>query len=233
MASGLNGAPHPMASLDPDILRMIRSSAMRLSRIEDEFVRQFRSDITSLVPGMAADGQAFSERIVRSLLWLALTEQPANVVADTLHWVGARNWLEGFPEEHYGNVANALVRVVRQLSGSDQFTLIGSAWVSYFLWAQPYLVAGGRQAAAQQAAAEQAAAEEAAARRAAAEQEAARAQALALYQEGSHRDAVGDVSLETVADLLDDEDEDEDAGYGEIMVYMTRNQRRENPQQPG
>ena len=38
----------------------------------------------------------------------------------------------------------------------------------------------------------------------------------------------GDVDLESVGSLLDDEDDD-DAGYGQIMVSMTRNTRRERP----
>lgn len=234
MASEPGGPPHALPSLDPGILQVVRSSATRLSRLEDAFIQQLHADVTALIPEMAANGRAFAERMVRSLLWVAVTDEPPNVVADALYWVGARNWAEGFHEAQYVNVAHAVVRAVRDLSGSDQFASIGSAWVAYFLWAQPYLIAGGRQAAAQHAAAEQAAAEEAAARREAAWREAARAQALALYPHDSHGEAAGDVNLERVADLLDDEDEDdEDAGYGQIMVSMTRNRRREDPQQPG
>ena len=233
MASEPDGTPYAVPSLDPGTLQVIRSSAVRLSRIEELFVQRLHSDLSALIPGMAANGGAVSERIVRALLWVALTNQPAKAIADALQWVGASNWQDGFPDAQYANVANALVRVVRNLSGSDQFASIGSAWVSYFQWVQPYLIAGARQAAVQQAAADQAAAEEAAARREAAEQEAARAQALALYPEGRHRDAAGDVNLEKVADLLDDEDEDDagDPGYGQIMVSMTRNRRRD-PHRP-
>jgi hypothetical protein len=121
-----------------------------------------------------------------------------------------------------------VVRTVRDISGSDQFASIGSAWVAYFLWAQPYMIAGARQVAAQHAAAEQAAAEEAAARRETAWREADRAQALALYPHDRHGEAAGDVNLEAVSDLLDDEDDEdgEDVGYGQIMVSMTRNRRR-------
>ena len=68
-----------------------------------------------------------------------------------------------------------------------------------------------RQPAAQQAAAQQAAAE----------QEAARVEALSRDSHGGHTQVVGDVNLESVASLLDDED-DEDVGYGQIMVSMTR-----------
>jgi hypothetical protein len=228
MASQLDGPPHALPSLDPGILQAVRSSAMQLSRLEGVFVRQLHADITVLMPDMAANGPAFAERMVRSLLWVALTDEPPNVVADTLYWVGAQNWVEGFHEAHYVNVAHAVVRTVRDISGSDQFASIGSAWVAYFLWAQPYMIAGARQVAAQHAAAEQAAAEEAAARRETAWREADRAQALALYPHDRHGEAAGDVNLEAVSDLLDDEDDedDEDVGYGQIMVSMTRNRRR-------
>jgi hypothetical protein len=39
----------------------------------------------------------------------------------------------------------------------------------------------------------------------------------------------GDVDLESVGSLLDDED----AGYGQIMVSMTRNPRRDRPWHAG
>lgn len=231
MASDLDGQPRALPLPDPGVLQVVRSSAAELSRLEDSVVRQLRSDLGPLIADMAGGGQPFCERMVRGLLWIAVTDEPPNVVADTLCWIGATNWLEGFREDYYGSAAKAVVRVVRHVSAADQLTSIGSAWVSYFLWAQPYLVSGARQVAAQHAAAEQAAAEEVAARREAARQEAARAEALALYPAGSHREAAGDVNLETVADLLDDEDdEDADVGYGEIMVSMTRNRRRGHPQ---
>jgi hypothetical protein len=41
-----------------------------------------------------------------------------------------------------------------------------------------------------------------------------------------------DVDLEAVAGLLDEEDEDENAGYGQIMLSMTRNPRRQRPDLP-
>ena len=231
MAGEPDGTPHAVPSLDPGTLEVIRWSAHQLSGIEELFIERLHSDLSALIPGMAANGRAVSERIVRSLLWAALANQPPKVIADALQGVGASNWQDGFPDAQYANVANALVRVVRNLSGSDQFASIGSAWVSYFLCAQPYLIAGARLAAAQQAAADRAAAEQAAARREAAQQEAARARTLALYRAGPHRDAVGEVNLEKVADLLDDEDEDEagEPSYGQIMLSMTPGRRRDRP----
>jgi hypothetical protein len=109
----------------------------------------------TLIPGLAADGRAFCERMVRSVLWAAVVDQPPKVIADTLRWVGATNWMEGFPASEYASVAHALVRTVRGLSGDNWSASMGSAWITYFLWIQPYLVDGARLAAAQQQAAAQ------------------------------------------------------------------------------
>lgn len=226
---GARGALQP---LDPRVLQVIRSSAARLSELEDAFVRQLYAELAALTPDMPANGQAFCQRMVESLLWAALTDQPLAAVAGTLRRVGTRNWLEGFSGAIYGDVAHALVRAVRNLSGEAQSTSTGSAWVSFFLWIEPLLIAGARQAAAERAAAQQADAEQAEARREAAQREAARA--LARDPRASHPRPAGDVDLEMVADLLDDdEEEDDDSGYGQIMLSMTRNQRRHRPQRPG
>lgn len=236
MANDLGyGAPptelQPRA-LDPGALQVIRQSADRLAQMEYTFIRQLHYDVTRLIPDAAgtpaADMWAFCERMVRSLLWVALTDQPPQVIIDTLRQVGARNRFEGFPDAQYVSVAHALVRTVRDLSGNDWSASTGSAWISYFMWIKPHLLAGARQAAAEQAAAQAAAAQQAAAQHAAAEQEAARVEALSRDSHGGHTQVVGDVNLESVASLLDDED-DEDVGYGQIMVSMTRTPRRDPP----
>ena len=53
----------------------------------------------------------------------------------------------------------------------------------------------------------------------------ARVKALTRDSRGGRTQVVADVNLESVAALLDDED-DENVGYGQIMVSMTRNSRR-------
>jgi hypothetical protein len=93
------------------------------------------------------------------------------------------------------------------------------------MWIKPHLLAGAQQAAAQHAAVQQAAELEAAAQRTAAEVEAARVKALSRDAHGGHTQVVGDVDLESVASLLDEED-NENVGYGQLMVSMTRNPRR-------
>jgi hypothetical protein len=219
----------PLLGVDPAIGPLIRRSAAWLSRNEDAFIQQLHYDITTLTSDPAGapapDMWVFCQRMVRSLLWVALSDQPLAVVADVLRQVGAQNWVEGFPDTLYDNVAHAVVQTVHYLCAHDWSTSAGSAWISYFMWIKPHLLAGAQQAAAQQAAAQQAAEQEAAAQRAAAEREAARVKALSRDPRGGHTQVVGDVNLESVASLLDDED-NENVGYGQIMISMTKNSRR-------
>jgi hypothetical protein len=158
-------APPP---LDPAVLGVIRASAAGLAEQENSFAGQLQSGIAALIPDLAADGRVLSERLVRTLLWVATDAQSPEAAADTLRWAGAQNRLEGFPGARYVDVTRALVLAVRSVSGDGWDNSMGSAWISYFRWAQPYLLAGATQAAAEQAAAEQAAAERAAAEQAAA-----------------------------------------------------------------
>jgi hypothetical protein len=204
--------------LDPGVLEVIRWSAGWLSQRPDAFVDGLAADIATLIPDLGADGRTFCERMVHAVLWAALTDDPPQAVAGSLRWVGTMNYLDGFSEAQYVNVAHALVRAVHDLAGIRWSTSMGSAWISYFLWLRPYLEDGARQAAAQHAA-RQAAAQHAA-RQAAAEQAAA--------WQAARDQPPGEVDLESVAGLLDDEDEDDqDAGYGQIMVSMTRPPRRD------
>jgi hypothetical protein len=227
-------APHP-PGIDPGIWPVIRQSAAWLARNENAFIQQLHYDITTPVSDLrgapAADMWVFCERMVRSLLWVALADQPLGAVADTLRKVGAQNWVEGFPDALYGNVAHALVQTVHYLSAHDRSASMASAWISYFVWIKPHLLAGAQQAAEQHAAAQQAAERQAAEQRAAAEREAARVKALSRDSRGGRGQVVGDVNLESVASLLDDED-NENVGYGQIMISMTRNPRREPPRRP-
>jgi hypothetical protein len=232
--AGRREAPHPLG-IDPGTWPIIRDSAALLSRNEDAFIRQLHYDITSLTQGpaeaQAPDMWVFTERMVRSLLWVALTDQSLGVVADTLRKVGARNWVEGCSDTLYGDVAHAIAQTVHLLCADEGSASTASAWITYFMWVRPHLLAGAQQAAAQHAAVQQAADREAAAQRAAAEREVARVQALSRDPLGGHRQVVGAVDLESVASLLADED-DENVGYGQLMVNMTRNPRREPPRRP-
>jgi hypothetical protein len=242
--------------LDPGVLQVIRSSADRLVPLRDTFVQQLRYDLATLMPDLVTrlpgEGWPFCERLVHTMLRVALYDRPPHVVTYALRQMGARNQQEGFPAEQYVSVAHALIRTVRDLNDDNWSTTTGSAWITYFLWIKPHLLAGADQAAAQptgpeQAGSQQAAAQQAAAQQAAAQQggaqqggawrmaarpETAQAQAQATAQAPPGQPALAgpDIDLESVANLLEDEDEDEDdVGYGQIMVSMTRGPRRERP----
>ncbi len=239
MANGVTrGAPDAPPPLDPGVLQVIRESAGWLAELEDSFIRQLHAGIVALIPELAVSGRVLCERLVHALLWTATAGPPPQSAGDALRWAGAQNRLEGFPEARYADVARALVLAVRNVSGDYWDNSMGSAWISYFRWAEPYLVAGARQAAADQVMAERAAAEQAAARLEAARRAAGQAQAQAqalLHDPHGAQPVAADVDLEAVAGLLDDEDDedDDDAGYGQIMLSMTRNTRRQRPDQPG
>jgi hypothetical protein len=149
--------PRPQARqrqpADQGIWPLIRQSAARLSRNEDAFIKQLHYDVARLtqdrVGRPAPETWRFCERMARSLLWVALTDQPLTVVVDALRQVGAQNWTEGFGEAHYENFAHALIQTVHYLSDIDWSATAGSTWISYFMWVKPHLLAGAQYAASQ------------------------------------------------------------------------------------
>jgi hypothetical protein len=215
-------APVTPPPLGPGLLQVIRASADRLIDLEDEFIRQLQYELATLIPDSAGlrdtGGWAFCERMARTLLWAAVTDQPPDVVADTLRQLGARNWLDGFSESQYVSVVHALVRAVRDLCADDWSSSMSSAWISYFMWIKPYLMLGAQQAAAQQAAIQRAANQQAAVQQAINLAQTAEQDSGAGYPQAP----AGDADLESEADLLEDEDDedyeadedddDEDAG---------------------
>jgi hypothetical protein len=215
-------APVTPPPLDPALLQVIRAAADRLIGLEDEFIRQLQYELATLIPDSAslraAGGWVFCERMARTLLWAAVTDQPPDVVADTLRQLGARNWLDGFSETQYVSLVHALVRAVRDLCADDWSTSMSSAWISYFTWIKPYLMLGAQQAAAQQTAIRRATAQQAAA-----QQAGYRAQAADQDWRGGHPQApAGDADLESEADLLedvDDEDDEDDEDAGPVRSW--------------
>jgi hypothetical protein len=199
------------ASPDPGVLQVIRPSAARLTRQEDVFAEQLHYEVSSLIPELPSelsdDDWSFCQRTVQALLWAALTDEPAHVVAGALRRLGAVNELAGFPQTQYLSLAHALLRAVRELADDEWSTSLGSAWISYFQWIQGHLVTGAQQAPRPVR------------------------QPAGPPPGGLPEPADGESDLESVADLLDDEDDDEDTGYGQIMVSMTR-PRRDPPPYP-
>lgn len=155
MTSDANrGAPTSAspAPFDPEALRIIRSSAIRLARLEAEFAGRLHQDIVALSPEVAVSmtgaGRPFCARMARALIWVALSDQPPSVMTDVLRQVGSDNYYEGLRDAEYVSVAHALLRAIRDLTESEWVTSMGSAWISCFMWMQPHLLAGAQQAAA-------------------------------------------------------------------------------------
>jgi hypothetical protein len=215
---------------DPELQFAIRQSAADLARDQDAFIRQLHYNITSLIPRSAVppgfDTWGFCERMTQVLLWLSLSDPPPRVAIEALRQVGGQNWYAGFPDSQYVSVAHALVQTVHYLTANTWSTATGSDWISFFMWLQPHLLSGAQDAAARETSAREDAAREAATQRAAAEQEAARVAALVRHPRNGQPAVVSNVNLERVAPLLDDDDEDENVGLGQIMLGMTRPPRR-------
>jgi hypothetical protein len=199
--------------LDEEALRIVRYSAGRLTHLTDDFIDWLHREIVALSPevghSVAGEGWPFCERMAQAMLWVALTDQSAGVVAGVLRRVGADNWRDGFPDADYVSVAHALVRALRDLSGADWLTAMASAWISCFQWMQPYLLAGAHQAAAEPR-----------------PQPAFIPHANGQAGNGAVGAAGAESELESVAHSLDDDD-DEDLGYGQLMMSMTLNSRRD------
>jgi hypothetical protein len=207
--------------LDPALLQVIRPSAGMLAGAEGSFVQLLHEDIENLLQQLPDGGWGFCDRVVRTVLWIILADQPPQAAVEGLYWLGQTNQAEGFPASEYVSVGHALVRVVRDMSNEKWSTTTGSAWIRFFMWMQPYLLSAAQQVAAQQ---------EAARRQVAAQQEAARRQA---FDQVAHRGGgsggrgrAADVDVAAVADMLDDEDDEDDGpGYGNLMSGMTFNRR--------
>jgi hypothetical protein len=209
--------PASEAPFDREALRIIRSSAISLAHMEAEFIARLHKDIVALSPNVAVQmadaGRPFCERMAQALIWVALTDEPPNVIAGVLRQVGADNYLEGFRSGDYVSVAHALVRAIRDLTDSEWVTSMGSAWISCFMWMQPHLVAGARQAAV------------APATRSLAEQSLAPApQPQPTPTPEPAPQPTPEPAPGPAAEPASDDDE---IGYGQLMVSMTLNPRRD------
>jgi hypothetical protein len=201
----------PIVAVDPGVVQELRPSAGRLAQLEDVFTEQLHYEVAGLIPDLPSyldgDDWAFCQRTVQALLWSALTDEPAHVVAGALRRLGTVNQVAGFPEEQYLGLTHALLRAVRELTENDWSTALGSAWISYFQWIQGQLVTGAQQAPwpAQPP--------------------------LAAEPEPQPQPEDSEAGLEPEAAQLDEPD-DEETGDSQIMVSTTRGRHRD-PLRPG
>ena len=119
-----------------------------MAAAEDTFVQLLAEDIGSLVRHLPDRGWQLCERTARTVLLLALSDQSADAAIQSLHWLGEANQADGFPSSEYVTVGHALVRIAREMSGLNWTTTTGSAWIRFFMWLRPHLLAGAQQQAA-------------------------------------------------------------------------------------
>jgi hypothetical protein len=141
--------------IDPALLRAIRPSAARMAAAEDSFVGLLHEDIGTFVPHLPDGGWRLCERIARTVLWLTLSDQPADAAVQTAIWLGAANQTDGFPLSEYVTVGHALVRIAREMCDTTWSTTTGSAWIRFFIWLHPHLLAGAAKQPAHQSATHQ------------------------------------------------------------------------------
>lgn len=205
--------PSVPVGLDAALLHALRPSANRMAQDEETFVRLLHAEVERQVRGLPGGGWRFCERTARTILWLAIAEQPAERAVEALMWLAESNCYDGFPQEEYVSVGHALVRVARDMYEANWTSATGSAWVQLYMWMQPHLQAGAA-AAAEQVAAERASAAE---RQAAAERRAARGRGAAVRETSRleallqvprrRRRGTGEMNLSTFVSQADGEDE--------------------------
>jgi hypothetical protein len=133
---------------DLALLQAIRPSASRMAAGEEAFVRLLHEEIEPLVRRLPDGGWPLCERTARAVLWLTLSDPPADAVITWMHWLGEKNQADGFPPSEYVRIGHALVWIAREMSGTRWSTTTGSAWIRFFMWLQPLLQAGARRPAA-------------------------------------------------------------------------------------
>jgi hypothetical protein len=194
--------------LDPAVLQAIRPSATRMAAAEDAFVQLLSEELGTLVRNQPDRGWQLCERIARTVLWLALSDQSAEAAVQSLYWLGEANQADGFPASEYVTVGHALVRIARDMSGIKWTTTTGSAWIRFFMWLQPYLQAGaGQQVVPRQVVHQEAARQQAAHQQATDDHEAAHRAAF----DQAIRPTVTDIDAIALASLLSDEGEPDHA----------------------
>jgi hypothetical protein len=214
------------AGLYAALVQALRPSAIRIAADEGTFVQLLREDIGQLARRLPGGGWRLCERTARTVLWLAIAEQPPEAIGEALQWLAEINQADGFPVSEYVTVGQALVRVTREMAGTSWTSTMGSSWIQLFMWMQPYLRAGAQSAAAQAAAVEATAAQPTAALAPEAlappAEEAQRQQAPAT-QVPAQRPA--DANVSSVASLLDDENDEGDSAYNEVSYARPAHRR--------
>ena len=232
MVIDLRGLQTPLPSgVHPDVLRLVSSCTDDLMSRNEELVQVLHQRLFELLPGVsrqAGGGGPMCQRLVAAVMRAAAPELAVAHSAAVVQQVGADNHVEGFPADQYASVTHALLHAVRDVYRGEWSSSLSSAWVEYLLWYRSQLLAGAEAQRAYDAAQGLApgAATPGAGDRAPSNPPAASADALFAGQGGGQPALPVGALLDDDLDHEDDDDQDE-PGYGGLMSSMTLNSRRE------
>jgi len=199
--AGGDAVPRPAA----EVADAVRAACQRLYAIESEFVDSFYTGLVQLVPVIRHNtpdqGRTMAEGLARSVLWAALTEDPADVVEATCQSVGSDYQRQGFPQDGYHGAGHALIRAARSVYTAEWSSELSSAWVAFYAWLGAHLESGAEHARQTELARQEAHAAQAA-QQARARREAHTQQAADSQQPARVRDVAAGGGPQTLDDIL-------------------------------
>ena len=83
-----------------------------------------------------------SAELIRSVLWSALSQEPASEIESELRSLGGDHHYRGFPRDGYLGAGHALLHSARSLSDTWWSSQLSSAWVGHYAWLAGHLQAG-------------------------------------------------------------------------------------------
>jgi hypothetical protein len=188
-----------------DVPQPIRACCADLRLRPDDLILHLHQEILEAMPTatgrLARNGRPLCRRLALAVLDAATPGQPPGAAEAMLRQVGADNHDEGFPSDRYASIVHALLRAVRSSYHGEWTTALSSGCVEYFIWVRDQLTEGASVARQQPG-------------------RTLRPQPPAPAPSPSPAGSAGD-------DLDEEDGQDSDSGYGELMVAMTLNSRRE------
>jgi hemoglobin-like flavoprotein len=140
------GAPHPTGpAVAPDVLELLTVCADDLAPVQQALVLVLHGRLLEVTPGIvhqAGSGRPMCQRVAAAVLHAARADRQPSHAAAVVQQVGADNYVEGFPTDHYGVVTPAVLHSVREVFRGEWSTSLSSAWVEYLLWFRGHLITG-------------------------------------------------------------------------------------------
>lgn len=226
----------------PSVMKALASCTADLGPQQSELAQALYQRLLELLPqvrSLPGAGRPLCDRILDAVLYPTEPGRTPSNVASVVQQVGAQNYLDGLPDEHYSSVTHAMLHAAREIYRGEWSSALSSAWVEYLLWLREHLLAGAEVQRARQEAV--AAAQPAMpALMQAAPRAPAQYQPPPVYYEpaqasyGTFGDLEREPSLPPQA-MIDDaldhiEEDDDEETYNTLMTSMTLNSRRRHRQ---